>query len=362
MTFVNCPDHAYGGVLPCPWPDCAQGVTGDTITDSLFGSHAVVAQRRQLPGPDGTPRYFWNAPVFPLLLAVGNLVRSEHQRRVGPHPERLYHYTSLEGLKGIITSGTLWMTDYSYLNDAREFYLGIDRATDVLTRAAEDPLYAALHGVLRDLLQDLQGMPAERVLLTCFCAKADSLSHWDRYTKSGVGVAIGMRTSGLFASLGYPRQTDAGKVIYDPVRQEEFLHDLLHFASLAIAEDAVHPKHNPTFYRELLQRHLYELLVLFKDEGFADEREYRFAYVGNTNLHRLGLEPAPLEFRIANHLIVPYTKMCDLAKIKPSRLPIEEVIVSPHADAGSIARGVVEFLKHHEYEDARVRPSALRLR
>lgn len=205
-------------------------------------------------------------------------------------------------------------------------------------------------------------MPAERVLLTCFCAKADSLSHWDRYAKSGVGVAIGLRTVDLFPSLGYPRETIAGKVIYDSTSQETLLHDLLHFASLAITEDVSHPKHDPTFYRELLQRHLYELLVLFKDEGFADEREYRFAYIGNANLDRLGLEPAPLHFRVANHLIVPYATMGELAKINPGRLPIEEVIVSPHPDAASSSRGITEFLKYQHYEDVVVRVSALKLR
>lgn len=32
----------------------------------------------------------------------------------------LYHYTSLTGLEGILSSGSLWATDIRYLNDAAE--------------------------------------------------------------------------------------------------------------------------------------------------------------------------------------------------------------------------------------------------
>jgi hypothetical protein len=360
--FTNCPEHAYVGMLPCPWPDCARGVAGESIPSLMPSLSAAGHERRNLRGPDGALRYFWALADMPLSLAVGNLVRNEQERRAGPSPALLYHYTPLAGFRGIVESETLWMTDYSYLNDAREFHLGVERATTILTKSVGDTRYAALHTVLADLLEDLRAMPAERILLTCFCGKADSLSHWDRYSKSGVGVAIGMRASDLLPSLGYPGQTTASKVIYEPIDQERLLQDLLHFASLAIAEDAMHPKHDPAAYRRLLQRHLYELLVLFKDEGFSDEREYRFAYIDDTSLHHFGLGPVPLKFRVANHLMVPYATMRDLAKVDPGRLPIEEVIVSPHADAASTVRGISEFLEHCQYDGVTVRESVLKLR
>ena len=36
-------------------------------------------------------------------------------------PPRLYHYTSQEGLLGILSSKTLWATRIQYLNDSTEF-------------------------------------------------------------------------------------------------------------------------------------------------------------------------------------------------------------------------------------------------
>jgi hypothetical protein len=44
-------------------------------------------------------------------------------------PDRIYHYTDDEGLKGILEHGTLWLTDICHLNDPSEldhdFKIGI---------------------------------------------------------------------------------------------------------------------------------------------------------------------------------------------------------------------------------------------
>lgn len=35
-------------------------------------------------------------------------------------PEIVYHYTDAAGLLGIVSTGTLWMADIEFLNDAEE--------------------------------------------------------------------------------------------------------------------------------------------------------------------------------------------------------------------------------------------------
>jgi hypothetical protein len=39
-------------------------------------------------------------------------------------PARVYHYTSTDGLLGILDSGHLWATDLRYLNDTSELHFG----------------------------------------------------------------------------------------------------------------------------------------------------------------------------------------------------------------------------------------------
>jgi len=42
---------------------------------------------------------------------------SEHHKQ---HPNVLYHYTSADGLIGILTSKSIWLTDLRYMNDLSE--------------------------------------------------------------------------------------------------------------------------------------------------------------------------------------------------------------------------------------------------
>src|SRR6266568_9238891 len=53
-----------------------------------------------------------------------------------PPPETLFHYTSGEGIKGIINSGKLWATSIYHLNDSSEFEYGLDIASNALAEIA----------------------------------------------------------------------------------------------------------------------------------------------------------------------------------------------------------------------------------
>ncbi len=39
---------------------------------------------------------------------------------------KIYHYTDLNGLKGITESGSLWATHFSFLNDSNELIHGMN--------------------------------------------------------------------------------------------------------------------------------------------------------------------------------------------------------------------------------------------
>jgi hypothetical protein len=176
------------------------------------------------------------------------------------HPE-LHHYTTLQGLQGIVATNSLWTTHYSDLNDATELMLiraPLERelaqgfreliraksnqsfkasravaAVGGLKRAAEDAarqmialLYAStftledgFHGV-----DDLKG-PA---FIASFCthsAPAESyerenglLSQWRGYGGSG-GFCIVFDTPQLFELLGKEHATHAYmNLAIDPVR------------------------------------------------------------------------------------------------------------------------------------------------
>ncbi len=50
----------------------------------------------------------------------------------------LYHYTSAEGLKGILEDRRIWASDIFYLNDWTELFLGRDAMIEHLTELCAD--------------------------------------------------------------------------------------------------------------------------------------------------------------------------------------------------------------------------------
>ncbi|STN37882.1 w0044 [Escherichia coli] len=51
---------------------------------------------------------------------------------------KIYHYTDLNGLKGIIESGSLWATHFSFLNDSNELTHGMNCLENALQYLRDD--------------------------------------------------------------------------------------------------------------------------------------------------------------------------------------------------------------------------------
>ncbi|EFD2622350.1 hypothetical protein CK189_005805, partial [Escherichia coli] len=51
---------------------------------------------------------------------------------------KIYHYTDLNGLKGIIESGSLWATHFSFLNDSNELSHGMNCLENALQYLRDD--------------------------------------------------------------------------------------------------------------------------------------------------------------------------------------------------------------------------------
>ena len=48
------------------------------------------------------------------------------------YPQTMFHYTNDIGLRGILQSGNIWLTDMFSLNDPSELHYGISAGTDIL--------------------------------------------------------------------------------------------------------------------------------------------------------------------------------------------------------------------------------------
>src|SRR5712692_6378210 len=133
-------------------------------------------------------------------------------------PGWLYHYTTADGLMGILRDRSMFGTHYRFLNDSLEIIWGkqlVARHIDEYIERVEDPARVAL--------RQFQGAPIEQhwdIYVACFCAEGNLLSQWRAYGKSG-GYALAFRRLDL--GLCQLPGRCLRKVIYDNSEQDAWV-------------------------------------------------------------------------------------------------------------------------------------------
>jgi len=96
----------------------------------------------------------------------------------------LVHYTSPAGFEGMITSGEIWCTDLSYVNDPREGDHGLDIIRSVVLRKSVPRTF--VDAVLRS--QDLFGLKRLWTwYISCFTTGLEQSYMWKDYAAAGTG-------------------------------------------------------------------------------------------------------------------------------------------------------------------------------
>ena len=154
----------------------------------------------------------------------------------------LWHYTTAEGLKGILSDQTLWATDYRYLNDESEITYSktiihkmmLPKVTDKIKQIcrvnSEAKKIAALYGGVRNIadietretidilfkaMLNHPGSPQQIPFVLSFCKVPENdsfkqgnglLSQWRGYGKDG-GYAIIFNTNELIKDFKKERES-----------------------------------------------------------------------------------------------------------------------------------------------------------
>jgi hypothetical protein len=117
-------------------------------------------------------------------------------------PEIIYHYTTADGLLGILKGSSLWCTHFSYLNDAAEATYARRVFCDALEATPKDsPRRLIAEAVLARLEPLLTRGDAWTSLFTAsFSEVEDDLSQWRAYSAAGARYAIGFDRARLEAA------------------------------------------------------------------------------------------------------------------------------------------------------------------
>ncbi|HNX48832.1 MAG TPA: DUF2971 domain-containing protein [Thermoanaerobaculaceae bacterium] len=256
----------------------------------------------------------------------------------------LYHYTSLAGFLGILTTTRVWASSIHYLNDSAEFAYTIclaKRAIEQLVR--EQP---ARQEILESLLPQLQSIQRVNIFVFSLSELPDLLSQWRAYSPKAGGLSIAFDLEVLescFRSQGFR----LAECIYDPAAQYRVIHTLL-------ARELERSKDGYWFSKRNLRVFVEELLAvapLLKDPGFSEEREWRLVS-DLTNI-----DHPQVRFRVTDSTIVPYFDLS--VADQDGKLPIRMVVVGPSPHSQATASSVSSLLGRHATGKWFVKPSSV---
>jgi hypothetical protein len=291
-----------------------------------------------------------------------------------PIPEKLWHYTSVQGFQGIVTSKTIFATDVRFLNDRTEFIHAREIAAQVIDETSEygeNRFPAREYSKKAVSLAFDQGLGGEKIqiFVASFSQAEDQLSQWRGYSQGSSGVSLGFD----LAALRPPGHVDTlvtfAPCVYAQGGKKTLLRDALtHFVgeSQAYWNAAFHaaapswvasgPSEgqaiidsitgSPEFKTDIAgalvrtQADMLRVAALSKDESFHEEREWRLVLpveVGKTGLKN------PPRFRVASTTLIPYIAQ-PFSTDPSAALPLKDVILGPgsHTNALQAALG---FLK-----------------
>lgn len=269
---------------------------------------------------------------------------------------RLYHYTALSGMRGIINERSLWLGHISSFNDPNEIQYGRKIITKVLDDIIEQENSQDVRTFLTSL--SLYVLVFNKILhhpfVGCFCESDKSLSQWRVYADRGGGYCLGFhfssttRIASNLEKLGEQRFPLLRKVIYKEQEQRElvnqYLKGIIASAKKALSNPEITDK---TYHADVMAVQaanvLLDMLICFKHPAFEEENEWRLIYVTSES-H----EPENLRFREANGYLIPYrpTFIFDESELKIFQFPIKSITFGPSLDPDRI-RSAIQLLLHH---------------
>jgi len=248
-------------------------------------------------------------------------------------PEIIYHYTNDVGLRGILETGRLWLSDIFSLNDPSELSHGFSNAASILnSRAARGPQesqvfakrFAALHQ---------KGIQMSAQFFVCsFSSEGNDLGQWRAYADNGRGYALGFDTKALEAA--FTKESNANNITFRVTYKDAALVDILRqlidgmfdLISFPQGKNMESASMN-AFGKELsisLSVPTLRSALFFKHEAYETENEYRFLQV-----YRADFPPPEVKRRYRSNELVKYREF-DWKRLQAGAL--KRIVVGPAAD------------------------------
>jgi hypothetical protein len=262
-------------------------------------------------------------------------------------PSVLYHYTSAQGLKGIVESGKLWATHIRYLNDLLEY----EFLWELLSTRIQTALDSSNEEVAADERSRLRSLLARRpveVFVASFSNDGgDRLSQWRGYSPDGNGYSIGFSRKVLqdFAESnnrvtppGAPK-ADIFQVKYCASNDAKLFDGIVEgtWKNPLSVDTGVSAEQLFTALTSVFA-------PLYKHVAFEEEKEWRLTLssVGTQTFSEHHNASSKIHFRPGKSMMIPYREI-DLRSIETDFISEITIGPTPHKDLSKQA--VEELLR-----------------
>jgi hypothetical protein len=250
-------------------------------------------------------------------------------------PKLLYHYTTADGLIGILNTGTLWATHIAYLNDTMEGCCGAEMIAEELAVGIKESLDHEVRDVLA-LCKYLLTQPSGALdrYVVSFCRDCEVANQWQSYGANGTGYAVGFDTDRFrltpVSDVGYALLP----MIYCKDRQRALVRDAVQWISeryVFCRENYPNVAHTNrrAFCALRFQNDIYYFQSIFKHSAFSSEREWRFVVLHDPHSH----EGQMVKVRLKGGQLTPYLELDMHVGPHNGKLPIERLVVGPACNA-----------------------------
>jgi hypothetical protein len=302
----------------------------------------------------------------------GDPIQEWLHRRI---PEKLWHYTSVHGFQGIISSGNIFATDVRFLNDTEEFVHARKVAEDLIEKTPEFgqwrfPLLDCLKWAVSTIFgSDFLNPNSAQIFVASFTDSEDDLSQWRAYSHGSCGVSIAFDLGKFRPPIESDSAVSFAPCVYDDDKKRSLIQSAFqHFIRVAqtwwtdVAErfvaqhraERTKPDFNqlveftsavfgsPEYKAQLMKGFIetkgrvFRLAGLLKHRSFQQEREWRLVLPISPNKDKTNLTH-PICFRSAGASLIPYIEfpLGMVAKLKGTEnvstpfSPVSDVLLGP---------------------------------
>jgi hypothetical protein len=308
--------------------------------------------------------------VLPLPRFLRHRIKPTSLASTRP-PDVLYHYTSTEGLLGILANDAVWASDFRYLNDPSEFgfaRLQIVAGTRTRLSRLRNSYDRSVYAAAIDRFERLD----TTAFVSSFSENGNLLSQWRAYAPRD-GFSVGFVPGALkrvpecalircfYIDEGTGRSRNR-------VLLERFLDEWMKTKPSQLSEVRESMRRGDEHLldagRELVARILMEDLVSvalsIKHEAYAEEREWRLVFIPDWRGSVLPAdgaasgEPGGTLFRKGAFGLTPYNVL-KIPRDVGERRSVRELIVGPCHDPATAVRAAAVLARSHGLDSADVR-------